>query len=424
MVASAFSAGAETTTRLAPAPRCRAAFSLAVKMPVHSSAMSTPSSFHGSLAGSRSAETLILPWPTLIESPSTVTVPGKRPWTESKRSRCALVSTGPRSLIPTTSISLRPDSAMARSTLRPMRPNPLIATRIAMLVSPLKADAIPAGSASHGDSDCGSPGSAGRERKMVLFRSPFSRRSQLFAQALQNCINRGLSGNSKVLEKVLGRRAGAEAMHADKCAILADHGVPAPAYRGLDRDLDRGLADDRLLLVRRLRQQQFERGHRHHPRRNAALRQLLLRGDRDLDLGARGEYRHLGLALCCDQFIGAVAARIVCRGCGAQLRKVLAGQRQYRRPVDAVEREFPALRDFDCVAGTEHPHIGNGAQRGEVFDRLMRRSIFAKPDRIVGHHIDDAGAHQRREPHRRTGIISEHQEGRAIGCKPAMQEDA
>jgi hypothetical protein len=33
---------------------------------------------------------------------------------------------------------LRPDSAIARNTLRPMRPNPLIATRIAMLVSPLK----------------------------------------------------------------------------------------------------------------------------------------------------------------------------------------------------------------------------------------------------------------------------------------------
>jgi hypothetical protein len=57
---------------------------LALKMPVHSIAMSTPSSFHGSFDGSRSAETLILPLPTLIESPSTVTVPGKRPCTESK----------------------------------------------------------------------------------------------------------------------------------------------------------------------------------------------------------------------------------------------------------------------------------------------------------------------------------------------------
>src|SRR5580693_3814421 len=63
-------------------------------MPVHSSAMSTPSAFQGSFAGSRSAETLILPLPRLIESPSTVTVPGKRPCTLSKRNRCALVSTG------------------------------------------------------------------------------------------------------------------------------------------------------------------------------------------------------------------------------------------------------------------------------------------------------------------------------------------
>ena len=63
-------------------------------MPVHSSAMSTPSSFHGSCAGSRMAVTLIGPMPQSMVSPLTVTSPGKRPCTESKRSRCALVSTG------------------------------------------------------------------------------------------------------------------------------------------------------------------------------------------------------------------------------------------------------------------------------------------------------------------------------------------
>ena len=52
-----------------------------VKMPVHSSAMSTPSSLCGSLAGSRSAVTLIWPRPTSIVSPSTFTSPGKRPCT-------------------------------------------------------------------------------------------------------------------------------------------------------------------------------------------------------------------------------------------------------------------------------------------------------------------------------------------------------
>ena len=51
-VTSAPSAGAETITRLAPAVRCADAFSLDVNMPVHSRAMSTPSSFQGSWVGS------------------------------------------------------------------------------------------------------------------------------------------------------------------------------------------------------------------------------------------------------------------------------------------------------------------------------------------------------------------------------------
>ena len=83
MVWSALSQGAETSTRLAPAARWAAALSRLVKMPVHSKAMSTPSSACGSLAGSRSAVTLIGPKPTSKVSPFTVTAPGKRPWVES-----------------------------------------------------------------------------------------------------------------------------------------------------------------------------------------------------------------------------------------------------------------------------------------------------------------------------------------------------
>ena len=58
-VRSAPSAGADTSTFLAPAPRWPDAFSLLVKMPVHSSTMSTPSRPQGSRARSRSARTLI-----------------------------------------------------------------------------------------------------------------------------------------------------------------------------------------------------------------------------------------------------------------------------------------------------------------------------------------------------------------------------
>jgi len=76
-------AGADTSTRLAPASRCAAAFSLSVKMPVHSITTSMPSAFHGSFLGSRSASTLMGPSPTSMLSPSTLTSPGKRPWTLS-----------------------------------------------------------------------------------------------------------------------------------------------------------------------------------------------------------------------------------------------------------------------------------------------------------------------------------------------------
>ena len=46
---------------------CTTAFSLSVKMPVHSRTMSMPSDFQGSFLGSRSASTLMGPLPTSIE---------------------------------------------------------------------------------------------------------------------------------------------------------------------------------------------------------------------------------------------------------------------------------------------------------------------------------------------------------------------
>ena len=86
MVASTSSPGAEISTLRAPAVISAEAFSLVVKMPVHSSATSTP--WYGTLVGSRSAETLIgpqtrPPWRMVMVSPETSTWPGKRPCTLS-----------------------------------------------------------------------------------------------------------------------------------------------------------------------------------------------------------------------------------------------------------------------------------------------------------------------------------------------------
>src|SRR5438046_3296327 len=125
-------AGAEITTFFAPAARCLDALSLSVNRPVLSSTNSTPSSFQGSFSGSLIAETLIdLPF-TNNASPFASTVPGKRLCTESYFSRCASVFVSVMSLTPTNSISVCFAIVAARSTFRPMRPNPLMPTRTAM----------------------------------------------------------------------------------------------------------------------------------------------------------------------------------------------------------------------------------------------------------------------------------------------------
>src|SRR5208282_1309401 len=84
-------------------------------------------------AGSRSALTAILPRPISIQLLPLVISPGKRPCTLSYLRRCALLATGPRSLIATISASSHLVSCAARRTIRPVRPKPLMAIRTVMV---------------------------------------------------------------------------------------------------------------------------------------------------------------------------------------------------------------------------------------------------------------------------------------------------
>jgi hypothetical protein len=80
-------AGAEMITFLAPASRCLAAASRLVKMPVDSITTSTSRSFHGNVAGSRTARPL-KPLPSTTMSSSVAdTSYGSRPRIESYLSR-------------------------------------------------------------------------------------------------------------------------------------------------------------------------------------------------------------------------------------------------------------------------------------------------------------------------------------------------
>ena len=129
-------------TFLAPPARCLPASAALVKMPVDSMTTSTPSSPHGMAAGSRSASTLIV-WPsTVMESAVWVTSALRRPRMVSYFSRWAVVAVSPRSLTATISMSA-PCSRAARKKLRPMRPKPLMPTRIVTNRSPRSVAGVP-----------------------------------------------------------------------------------------------------------------------------------------------------------------------------------------------------------------------------------------------------------------------------------------
>ena len=134
IVKSASLDGAEMMTFFAPASRCLAALARSVKSPLHSSTSSTPSDFHGSLPGSRSASTRIILVPTAMRSSSARTCSRSAPWTESCFRRCASVFASVMSLTATKSSASSP--RQARRTLRPMRPNPLMPTRILAMKPP------------------------------------------------------------------------------------------------------------------------------------------------------------------------------------------------------------------------------------------------------------------------------------------------
>ena len=117
--------GAEMITFFAPAFRCCAAFSLSLKIPVHSSTTSISSSFHGSLDGFFSAYAFMsLPLTTIAFS-FDETSPSNFPWAVSYFNKWAKVALSPRSfmaLISTPGLFSR----FLKASL-PIRPNPFIA---------------------------------------------------------------------------------------------------------------------------------------------------------------------------------------------------------------------------------------------------------------------------------------------------------
>ena len=78
-----------------------------------------------------------------------------------------------------------------------------------------------------------------------------------------------------------------------------------------------------------------------------------------------------------------------------ELVKALPAERKDRRAFARIEGALPRFSGFNSIAGAEDQQIGDHAQCGQMFNWLVGRAIFAKPDGIMRHDIDGALAHQR-----------------------------
>ena len=105
---------------------------------------------------------------------------------------------------------------------------------------------------------------------------------------------------------------------------------------------------------------------------------------------------------------GCVFAAIECR-------QRLARQRNRRRLVAQLQDVAIRFDDLIRIRRPKHDQAGNGAQRDQLLDRLMRRSIFAIAHGIVRENENGRQLHERGEPNGRSGIVAEDEERRSEG---------
>ncbi len=79
--------------------------------------------------------------------------------------------------------------------------------------------------------------------------------------------------------------------------------------------------------------------------------------------------------------------------------------------IGLAQRHAPGFGGFIGVARADDIEVGNGAQRRQLFDRLVRRAVLADPDRVVRKDENNRQFHDRGQPDRRPHIVAEYQEG-------------
>ena len=85
---------------------------------------------------------------------------------------------------------------------------------------------------------------------------------------------------------------------------------------------------------------------------------------------------------------------------------------------------MPGDRDLVRVGRAHDREPGDGAEGGELLDRLVRRAVLAERDGVVRPDEDRRHLHERREAHRRAHVVAEDEERAAERAGLAVQHDA
>ena len=79
------------------------------------------------------------------------------------------------------------------------------------------------------------------------------------------------------------------------------------------------------------------------------------------------------------------------------------------------QNDTPGLGDFIGIAWAQSDQAGHRAKTGQLFNRLMRRTILTDADRVVREDVECRQFHDRRQPDRIAHIVGEDQEARTEG---------
>ena len=97
----------------------------------------------------------------------------------------------------------------------------------------------------------------------------------------------------------------------------------------------------------------------------------------------------------------------------------LAGQHDHRRSV-VVDGGLPGGRRLVGVGRADHLELRDGAQRGQVLDRLVRRAVLADADGVVAEDEHRPWLRERGQADGRAHVVEEDEERAADGEDPAV----